>query len=116
MWPPPPWKGEDKMSLDRIAVYNDILGILKKLSDDWEYSEEITPNTYLLSDLGFESIDLVVLGTTLEKKYEKKLPFAQFYAEVGLREVRDIRIGEFTDFVFENLNSSGPGHPVDPSS
>lgn len=93
------------MNLDSATVRGDILSILDKLSEDWEYTEEITSDTYFISDLGFESIDLVVLGTTLEKKYEKKLPFARFYAEVGLREVRDISLGEFVDFVVRNVNS-----------
>jgi acyl carrier protein len=95
----------DKMRIDNVTVYNDILGILDKLSEDWEYSEDVTPETYLISDLGFESIDLVVLGTTIEKKYDKKLPFARFFAELGLREIKDIRLGELVDFVYQNLNS-----------
>ena len=90
----------------REAVYNDITAILNKLSEDWEYYEEITPETFFVADLGFESIDLVVLATTIEKRYQKQFPFAQFFAEVGQREVRDVKLGEFVNFIFQNLNSS----------
>ena len=90
------------------AVYNDITAILNKLSEDWEYSEEITPETFFAADLGFESIDLVVLATNIEKRYQKQFPFAQFFAEVGQREVRDVQVGELVDFVFANLNSKPP--------
>jgi len=94
----------DMTQVNKESVYKDIIGILDKLSEDWEYSEEITPDTYLIDDLGFESIDLVVLGTTIEKLYKEPLPFAQFFVEVGQREVRDICLGELVDFVFRNLN------------
>ena len=57
--------------MSKEAVFSDILGILNKLSEDWEYGEEITPETFFIGDLGFESIDLVVLATTIEKKYQK---------------------------------------------
>jgi acyl carrier protein len=90
------------------AVYDEIMGILKKLSGDWEYYEEITPRTFFAADLGFESIDLVVLATNIEKQYQKQFPFAQFFAEVGQRDVRDVQVGELVDFVFANLNSTLP--------
>lgn len=88
----------------REAVYNSIASILNKLSEDWEYSEEIRSDTLFVADLGFESIDLVVLATNIEKLYQKQFPFAQFFLEVGQRKIRDVQVGELADFVFQHLN------------
>ena len=72
---------------------------------DWEYSGQITPETFLVSDLGLESLDIVVLGETIQKHYQKMLPLAQFLAEIGQREIRDIRLDEFVEFIYQHLNS-----------
>ncbi|MBW2146865.1 MAG: acyl carrier protein [Deltaproteobacteria bacterium] len=88
----------------RKAIFDTVLGILNRLADDWEYSGEITPSTLLVADLGLESIDVVVLGTTIQKHYNQLLPFAEFFAEIGQREVRDIRIDEFVEFIYQHLD------------
>jgi acyl carrier protein len=88
------------------GVYDTIFGILDKLADDWEYTEEITPETNLIGDLGLESIDIVVLATSIQNHYQKPLPFAQFFAEIGQRKIRDVCIDEFADFIHQNLNST----------
>jgi acyl carrier protein len=92
--------------VSKEAILETVLKILNQLADDWEYSGEITPKTFFIADLGLESIDVVILGTTIQKHYDRSLPFAEFLAEIGQREVRDIRIDEFVDFVYQNLYSS----------
>ena len=92
--------------VSRKAIFDTVLGTLNQLTDDWEYSGEITPETLFVGDLGFESIDIVVLATTIQKKYEQSLPFAQFFAQVGQREVKDIRIDEFVEFIHKHLNNT----------
>lgn len=88
------------------TIFEGIINILNMMSDDWEYADEIRLETYLIADLGFESIDIVVLGTTIEKQYKRSLPFAKFFAEIGQREIRDIRLDELVGFVYGNLNRS----------
>jgi acyl carrier protein len=88
------------------AVYNDLLDILNDLTGDWEYSGEISRDTFLLADLDFESIDAVALGTAIEERFQKSLPFAEFLAEVAEREVKDIRVGELSNFIYQNLDST----------
>jgi acyl carrier protein len=87
-------------------VFDTVVGILSRLASDWEYSKEIGPDTFLVADLGLESIDVVVLGTTIQEHYGRYLPFSKFFAEIGGREVRDIQIAEFVEFVHQNLNSN----------
>ena len=91
------------------TVYTDLLDILNDLTGDWEYSGEISRDTFLLADLDFESIDAVALGTAVEERFQQSLPFAEFLAEVAEREVKDIRVGELSNFIYQNLNSTNIG-------
>lgn len=94
-------------------VLASVLELMTKLAGDWEYEDEITPETYLLGDLGLESLDLVVLGTSIQQRYGR-LPFAEYLAEIGQRPVeeRDITVGELVNFVCryrERVASGGGG-------
>ena len=77
-----------------------VLELMTQLSGDWEYSGVITPETLLLAEMALESLDLVVLGTTLQQRYGR-LPFSEFLAEIGQRPVeqRDVTVGELAAFV-----------------
>ena len=89
---------------DRIMA--DVLHLLGQLDDDWEYVGEITPETYFFADMGFESLDIVVLATSIQEQYGQVLPFPEFFAEIGQREIRDVSVGEWVDFVYEHLNDA----------
>ncbi len=91
----------------RDNVYQAVRELIEKLAEDWEYEDEITGDTLLVADLGLESIDVVVLGTTIQNEYDCTLPLAEFMADIGQREQRDIRIGELVDFVHQHLNAPG---------
>ena len=84
-------------------VFSVIVNFIKELSCDWEYSGKITHQTTLLSDLGFESIDAVALGTAIEDHFNKKIPFAQYLSDLEEKGVSDITLGEFALFVQKHL-------------
>jgi len=90
----------------RDDVFETVLNLLRKMDEEWEDSDEITPQTWLVADLGLESIDVVVLGTTIQEHYDRSMPFAEFLAEIGEQEVRDIQIDQFVDFVHQHLNAT----------
>jgi acyl carrier protein len=94
------------MHRSREEIRADILPLLRKLAGDWEYAGEITEDTSLFADLGFESLDLVVLGTQIQQYYDKILPFPEFYAELGERGQQDVSVAEWVDFVHEQLNEA----------
>jgi acyl carrier protein len=81
-------------------VMTDVLDLLAELAGDWEYDDEIGPETTFLEDLGLESLEIVVLGTLLEQRYGR-LPFAEFLEELGRRPVdeRDLTVAELVTFV-----------------
>jgi acyl carrier protein len=90
-------------------VLGDVLGLVDELSGDWEFDGAITPDTRFLTDLGLESLDLVVLGTMIQHRYGQ-LPFAEYYAEVGQRPVeeRDVTVSELVAFICENRTPVSP--------
>ena len=94
--------------LTRERVFEDLKEIIVSLSEDWDLSEPIEESTYLIRDLGFESIDIVILCTGVEQHYDLPIPFAEFLAEVGQREVRDIRLDELVEFFSKHLAGHAP--------
>jgi len=88
-----------------------VLEMMDQLADDWEYSGEIMPGTYLLGDLGLESLDLVVLGTMIQQRYGR-MPFAEFLAEIGQRPVeeRDLTVGELVAYVSQHRGAGAGGY------
>jgi acyl carrier protein len=95
------------ISQDSILI--DVLNLLKELARDWEYSGEITPATWLFADLGFESIDAVILASFVQKHYGRPFPFPQLLADIGQREVKDLRISELVSFIYQHLNGVAAG-------
>jgi len=94
------------MRKSREEILADMLLLLQQLADDWEYTGEITEDTYLLADMGLQSLDVVVLSAAVQEHYGRVLPFPEFFAEIGQRELRDVSVGEWVDFVDKHLNSS----------
>lgn len=93
------------MITSQPSIMADVLEMLSQLAGDWEYSGAITPETLLFEDLGFESLDIVVLGTSIQEKYGTLMPFAEFLVDLGQREVRDISVGELVSFVQQQIEA-----------
>jgi len=93
------------------VILTDVLHLLNQLARDWEYSGEITPDTFLFADLGFESIDAVILGSHVQEHYGRPFPFPQLLADIGQQEVKDLRIRELVGFIHQHLNSVSAGAP-----
>ena len=91
------------------VILTDVLNLLNQLARDWEYSGEITPDTLLFADLGFESIDAVILASFVQEHYGRPFPFPQLLADIGEREVRDLRISELVGFIHQHLNDASVG-------
>jgi acyl carrier protein len=82
------------------SVLEGILGLLAEMKEDWEYTGEIAPETYFVADLGLESLEIVVLATMIQQQYGR-LPFPEFFDEIGQRPVenRDVTVAELVEFV-----------------
>jgi acyl carrier protein len=97
------------MTVQKESILTDVLNLLNELARDWEYSEEITPDTWLFADLGFESIDAVILASFVQKHYGRAFPFPQLLAEIGQKEVKDLRISELVGFIHQHINGTAAG-------
>jgi len=84
-------------------VVEGILALLREAQGDWEYDGEIGPETRFVADLGLESLEIVVLSTMVQQQYGR-LPFPQFFDEIGQRPVeeRDVSVVELANFVCEH--------------
>lgn len=90
--------------LDRETIKVSLMNMLKELREDWEYSEELTEQTGIFRDLGFESIDAVALGAAIEEHFGQSLPFAEFLTHSREQNLDDISIGSLLDFLMTCLN------------
>lgn len=84
-------------------VLEGILALLREAQGDWENDTEIGPDTRFVADLGLESLEIVVLSTMVQQQYGK-LPFPQFFDEIGQRPVeeRDMSVADVARFVCEH--------------
>jgi len=87
-------------------ILQGILELLDEARGDWEYAGEIGPQTRFVADLGLESLEIVVLSTMVQQRYGR-LPFPQFFDEIGQRpeEERDITVAELAAFVCAHRQS-----------
>lgn len=90
------------------TIRQDTITLLQQVAEDWDYDEPITEDTYLVADLGFESLDVVILGTKMQDHYGHVLPFNDLFAEIGQREIKDLTLGEWVSFIDRHLPAASP--------
>lgn len=87
--------------LTKESVLQEVVKILEDMTSDWdiEYSEGITHDTQIISDLEFESIDVVQFIVQLEKSFQRKdLPFEKLLMTDG-RYREDFTVLEVLSFL-----------------
>jgi acyl carrier protein len=92
---------------NRAAIQDVVLQILKDLTSEWDtdYAGEIGPDTRLIADLDFESIDVVELVVSLEGRLQRRdLPFEKLLMEDG-RYVEDLTVRQVVDFLESQLGT-----------
>lgn len=89
----------------REAILRDLVKMLEDVTSDWEleFSGSIGPETRLVADLAFESIDAVQLIIAVEEHYQRRdLPFEELFIADG-RYVDEIRVSDVVDFLHRYL-------------
>jgi len=86
----------------RQEILEYVLQTMGELTQDWDYSEPVKPESLLFTQLGFESLDAVILGTSIQEHYQTQMPFAELLSEIGQQQ-RDLSINELVDFVDRHL-------------
>jgi acyl carrier protein len=91
--------------IDAEGILESVTQILKDLTGDWDlaYSGGIGRDTRLVTDLGFESIDIVQFVVAIEEHFRtRNLPFDQLLMKEG-RYVDEIVVTEIVDFLRAHL-------------
>jgi acyl carrier protein len=71
-----------------------------------EFNGAIGPDTKLMSDLEFESIDVVQFVTAIEEQFGRRgLPFEELLMIDG-RYVDELAVGDTAEFLSRHLNSA----------
>lgn len=92
--------------LTRERVRHDLIELLKDAREDWDPTVEVTDQTGIFNELGFESIDAVGLSSALEGHFEQTLPFPEFMTKAKEQNLKDITVGQLLDFLMHNLDRS----------
>ena len=98
-------QGAVRMRPSRQEILDYLLQKMGELTQDWDYPDPVRPESKLFTELGFESLDAVVLCTAIQEHYQTPMPFAELLAEIGQQQ-RDLSINELTDFV--NIHLAAP--------
>ena len=90
-----------KSQADIVA---ELAGLLSNF-EGREYSGYIGPETLMFGELGFTSIEAVILGEELEAMFGRKLAFNRFLAQLKQRNAEDLSVGELAAFLHEELQT-----------
>jgi phosphopantetheinyl transferase/acyl carrier protein len=104
-------QGAVRMRPSRQEILDYLLQKMGELTQDWDYPDPVSPESRLFTELGFESLDAVVLCTAIQEHYQTPMPFAELLAEIGQQQ-RDLSIDELTDFVDTHLGGPAGTSPA----
>ena len=93
------------MRLAESKIEATIIDLLKDMTQDWDLdlNEKISPETKIVEDLSFASVDIIHLIVSIEEHYKQKLGFQELVMRNG-RYIDDITVNEFVEFVSAKLN------------
>ena len=89
------------------TIRTNITEILQDMTADWDtdFSGPIGPETKLVDDLGFESIDIVQFIVAIEEHFQRRgLPWEEILMSDG-RYVDEIKVGDTAALLFPHLNN-----------
>jgi acyl carrier protein len=93
------------------VILTEIIHILEDMTYDWDmdFDDPLGPETRLIKDLEFGSIDVVQFVVAIEEKFQRRgLPWEEFLMVEG-RYVDEIKVGDTVDFLYRCLNNHSKG-------
>lgn len=99
------------------AILAVLVDVLTEMTEEWDLDAagSIGAETWFVGDLGFTSMDLVMLVVELKARYDgTDLPFEDLFAPDG-EYVSDLRVGDMASFLAAQLAArpaSGPNPEV----
>lgn len=91
------------------SVQARVIEIIDELTADWgiDLDGGIAPDTTMVGDIGFASIDFIQLVVAIETAYKQKLGFQDLLMQNGAY-VRDLNVRQIATFVADRLNQPAP--------
>ena len=89
--------------MTRDTVNQTVVTVLADFVRDWGLDVDITPETTLVGDLNFDSIDVIQLTVALERAFgSRKIGFQDLLMQGG-RYVDDLSVAQFQEFLETRL-------------
>jgi acyl carrier protein len=86
-----------------------ILSLIADITADWDLEElEIGPQTKLLADLGFSSIDILDFMSAVDRHYGRRFRWTLLIVVDGLY-VDDLSVGQIAGFVADHFDVEDDG-------
>jgi acyl carrier protein len=83
--------------LSRQSILSTVTATIENLVQDWDLDQPIDADTRLVTDLGFESIDLIQMVAALEQEFGRpNVSFSELLVTDG-RYVDDLTIQQIAD-------------------
>lgn len=97
------------MTPDPDRIQADLVALLREQVREFDLEPgDIGPQTLLVQELGFNSIDIMHLLASVDMHYERHLPYDELILAEG-RYVSDIRVSDLVDFIRRNYDRQAPG-------
>ncbi|QGX99837.1 acyl carrier protein [Roseovarius faecimaris] len=81
------------------TIEETVISTLEAFIQDWGLDAEITPETTIVEDLEFDSIDVIQFTVELDKAFgNRKIGFQELLMKDG-RYVDDLSVAEFASFL-----------------
>ena len=92
-------------SFTRAELERDLLAILTDMTADWDlsFTGGVQPDTRLMADLAFESIDGVQLVVAIEAHVKRRHLHFEHLLMVDGRYVQELQVREIVDFLDKQL-------------
>ena len=100
-----PHTTDTEARISKEQIFHEVSRILADMTSDWDidFSGGITPDTNIIADLQFESIDVVQFIVQLEGKFQRKdLPFEKLLM-VDERYRDGFTVQEVVNFLHQNF-------------
>lgn len=96
------------MATDIAEITRVIVDILEDLTQDWglDLDEPVGPESRLVEDLEFASVDIIQLCVAIEEHYENNKMGFQDLLMVDGRYVDDLKVKQFADFVTSKITGA----------
>ncbi len=93
--------------LSKQEILSQLVGILEDMTSDWDFDYDggIRPETRLIGDISFESIEVVQLMVLIEQHFELKNFSSEKLLMTDGRYVEELSVNEIADFLSTQVDS-----------